>query len=159
MLVAGLPGTVGRGGVEGDLDLGETGESLIAWSSDLSVGGGETLGLPSTTVMELVDLDWRRTRVGRTGAGAVASGGKEGDLKRVASGPSVLELESFDLSKAIGKREWMQRSGMSVLEQLQRVEAPRLLHFAERMAVVLQIVYVLQVSCRVRSESCNGRLG
>lgn len=103
MLDAGVPVKVGTGGVEGDLDLGETGESLMAWSSDMSAGGGETLGLPSTTVMELVDL--RMTSFGRTGAGAVVSVGTGGDLKRVASGPSVLELVSLCLSKAMGERE------------------------------------------------------
>lgn len=89
--LVGLPGTVGSGGVDGDLDLGDTGESLTVWSPCLSTRGGETLFLSLAMVLELVESRKAKFSSECPGDGARADGGREGDLNRLEGNASRLE--------------------------------------------------------------------
>jgi hypothetical protein len=75
-----------------EIERADTGESLTAsWCSGLPILGGEILVRSWTMVAELVECCRLRERCVRTeaGEGAVATGGSEGDLKRLAGNPSV----------------------------------------------------------------------
>lgn len=92
-MLVGLPGIRGMGGVE--IERADTGESLTAsWCSGLPILGGEMLVRSWTIVAELVGFCRLRDRWVRTeaGEGAVATGGSEGDLKRMAGYPSVVVM-------------------------------------------------------------------
>jgi hypothetical protein len=72
------------GGVE--MERADTGESLTTSCSGLPLLGGEMLCRSWTIVAELVEFCRLSERCVRTeaGEGAVATGGSEGDLKRMA---------------------------------------------------------------------------
>jgi hypothetical protein len=75
------------------IERADTGESLTISCSGLSTLGGEMLRRPWTMVVELLDScrppKDRCVRM-EDGDGAVATGGNEGDLKRMAGNPSVV---------------------------------------------------------------------
>lgn len=105
--LVGLPGTVGKGGVDGDLDLGDTGESLTVWSPGRSTKGGEML-LSLVIVWELVESLRTKSTSEFPGDGATTAGGCEGDLKRLERSPSGLEsglLEAMERTQWQSKRE------------------------------------------------------
>lgn len=98
------------GGVE--IERADTGESLTtSCCSDLPTLGGEILWRSWTMIAELVDFGRLRDRCVRTepGEGAVATGGSDGDLKRMAGYPSVAVMSV--LWEAIGKerKDWAKR--------------------------------------------------
>ena len=109
-MLVGLPGIRGMGGVE--IERAETGESLTAsCCSGLPILGGEMLCRSWTMIVDLVDFGRLRDRCVRTeaGEGAVATGGNDGDLKRMAGYPSVVVMSV--LWEAIGKerKDWAKR--------------------------------------------------
>lgn len=81
------------GGVE--MERADTGESLTC--SDLPTLGGEMLCRSLAIVPELIEFCRLRDRCVRTeaGEGAVAAGGSEGDLKRLAGNPSAVVVVLF----------------------------------------------------------------
>jgi hypothetical protein len=107
------------GGVE--IERADTGESLISSCSEgLSTLGGEMLRRPWTMVVELEDscrppkdLCVRM----EDGDGAVATGGNEGDLKRMAGKPSVVLMSVLWEVMAKKRRTGQKECGESVLEQ------------------------------------------
>lgn len=90
-----------------EIERADTGESLTASCSGLSTLGGEMLLLSGFMVVGLIDSCCfpcdSHVRM-EDGEGAVAIGGSEGDLKRVAANPSVVLLLSV-LRTAIGERK------------------------------------------------------
>jgi hypothetical protein len=105
-MLVGLPGIRGMGGVE--IERADTGESLTAsCCSDLPILGGEMLVRSWTIVAELVEFCRLRDRWVRTeaGEGAVATGGSDGDLKRMAGYPSVAVMSVLGVAIRRGEKE------------------------------------------------------
>lgn len=104
-MLVGLPGIRGMGGVE--TERADTGESLTtSCCSDLPTLGGEMLCRSWTMITELVEFCRLKDRCVRTeaGEGAVATGGSDGDLKRLAGNPSMVVVVMVFFSwKAIRK--------------------------------------------------------
>ena len=100
-----------------EIERADTGESLTC--SDLPTLGGEMLVRSLAIVAELIEFCRLRDRCVRTeaGEGAVATGGSEGDLKRLAGNPSaVVAVLSVVLGEAIGRerKDWTKECGVSV---------------------------------------------
>jgi len=110
------------GGVE--IERADTGESLTSSCSGLSTLGGEMLRRPWTMVVELgVSCRPPRDRCVRieAGEGAVATGGCEGDLKRMAGYPSVVLMSVVWEAIVKEKKDWAKECGVSVQQTVWQV--------------------------------------
>ena len=140
------------GGVE--IERADTGESLTC--SDLPTLGGEMLVRSLAIVAELIEFCRLRDRCVRTeaGEGAVAAGGSEGDLKRLAGNPSaVVVVLSVVLGEAIGieRKDWAKECGESAQQRFGKSECLQavLISRGGWVQFCSFVVYVLHLSSKV----------
>jgi len=137
------------GGVE--IERADTGESLMISCSGLSTLGGEMLRRPWTIVVELVGSCRPIDRLVRTeaGEGAVATGGSDGDLKRMAGYPSVVVMSVF--WEAIGKKgRTGQKSVMCLCNSSLESQNAKAVLISRGECVQFYSVLFMSCSCRPR---------